>query len=368
MRRAFKVSLGVAFMSAVLVTACASGTGADTDKKKFVNSEIKYNPTMSNMWEIIKQQVSATRNEPKPVKDIPLKAMTAAGLDSSSEDALFRLGHSSILMRLDGEYVLADPVFSERASPVQWAGPKRFHPTPISIEELPEIKAVVISHDHYDHLDKAAIEKLADKVEFFFTPLKVGDYLIEWGVDAEKVVQLDWWQSGEIGSLKFTATPTQHFSGRGLFDRDETLWASWVIKSEKRNLYFSGDSGYFSGFKEIGEKLGPFDVTMVETGAYNKLWSEIHMMPEESLQAHIDLKGKAMLPIHNGTFDLSLHDWYEPLERVSELAQLRGVTLLTPVFGDNVTIEQPESEYAWWRDVADIEETDIQQPKLAMEQ
>lgn len=343
-------------MSAVLVTACASESGAESQQGKFVNSEIKYKPSLSNIWQIIKQQVSAKRSEPTPVNDIPLKMLSRAELDSSNEDAIYRLGHSTILMRLNGQYVLADPVFSERASPVQWAGPKRFHPTPISIDELPEIKVVVISHDHYDHLDKAAIKQLADKVEYFVTPLKVGDYLQEWGVDASKITQLDWWQSIEIDDLKLVATPAQHFSGRGLFDRDESLWASWVIQSEQYNLFFSGDGGYFHGFKEIGERYGPFDVTMIETGAYNDLWSDIHMLPEQSMQAHLDLKGKAMMPIHNGTFDLSLHDWYEPFERISELAGQNGVELLTPIFGDNVTLSNPVSNYAWWKDVASNEE------------
>lgn len=351
MRNWIKMTVGVVFMAAVLVTACSSNSGAEMSKNKFVNSDFEYKPSMGNIWEIIKQQVSAKRKEPVPTNDVPLKTITRADLDSSKEDAIFRLGHSTILMRLNEEYVLVDPVFSERASPVQWAGPKRFHPTPITIEELPNIRAVIISHDHYDHLDKNAIKKLSGKVDNFVTPLKVGDYLIEWGVDASRVTQLDWWESKDIDSLKLIATPAQHFSGRGLFDRDETLWASWVIQTEKRNLFFSGDGGYFSGFKEIGEQFGPFDVTMIETGAYNELWSEIHMSPEESMQAHIDLKGKAMMPIHNGTFDLSLHDWFEPFERISALAKQNNVELLTPTFGDAVTLSDPVSELAWWRDV-----------------
>lgn len=346
-------------MSAGLVTACVTKTGAENQQGKFVNSEMKYNPSLSNLWEMIKQQMSAKRSEPVPVNDIPLKKITRSQLDNSVEDAIFRLGHSTILMRLDGEYIMTDPVFSDRASPVQWAGPKRFHPTPISIDELPNIKLVVISHDHYDHLDKEAIKQLSAKVEHFVTPLNVGDYLIKWGVEEEKVSQLDWWQKKQIGTINLVATPAQHFSGRGLFNRDETLWASWVIQSSKKNVFFSGDGGYFNGFKEIGERYGPFDLTMIETGAYNDLWSDIHMLPEESIQAHLDLKGKAMMPIHNGTFDLSLHDWFEPFERISSLAQQHKVELVTPIFGEAVILDAPINRSTWWRDVAENEITGL---------
>ncbi|MDG3088515.1 MBL fold metallo-hydrolase [Vibrio hannami] len=338
-------------MSAAIVTSCATDKGAEQAKGKFVNTEIRYEPSMGNMWDIAKQYFVVKREAAQPNGEIPVYKLSKEVLESHSEDAIYRLGHSTILMRLGGEYVMTDPVFSDRASPVQWAGPKRFHQPPISIDELPDIKVVVISHDHYDHLDKAAIKKLANKVEHFVTPLKVGDYLIEWGVDSDKVTQLDWWQEKQIDDLKLVATPAQHFSGRGLFNRDETLWASWVIQNENTNLFFSGDGGYFEGFKEIGERFGPFDLTMVESGAYNELWADIHMLPEQSVQAHIDLKGKAMLPIHNGTFDLSMHEWYDPFEVISEIALERNVHLVTPKFGELVSIKEPQASYAWWRDV-----------------
>lgn len=372
MKKLTLFGLGVLFMTAVTIGACSTGKsatdeslvgmGSKLEKGKFVNSQMKYKPSMGNLWDITTQYIKTTRNAPAPAGEVPLIPITRSELDSSNEDAIYRLGHSTILMRLDGKYVMTDPVFSDRASPVQWAGPKRFHPTPISIEELPNIDVVIISHDHYDHLDKAAIKKLVNKVNHFVTPLKVGDYLIEWGVDASRVTQLDWWQNTKLEEINFIATPAQHFSGRGLLDRDETLWASWVIQSDKQNLFFSGDGGYFDGFKEIGEKYGPFDVTMIETGAYNDLWADIHMMPEHSMQAHLDLKGKAMLPIHNGTFDLSLHDWFEPFERISTLAKENNVNLLTPVFGEAINLSSPMSFHTWWRD-AQIED----ESKLALE-
>ena len=280
-----------------------------------------------------------------------MQTLTRQQLLDSSQDAVFRLGHSTLLLRIDGEFILLDPVFSERAFPVQWMGPKRFHHAPISIEELPQISAVIISHDHYDHLDKHAIKQLAEKTDKFVTPLKVGDHLLDWGVPRDKIIELDWWQHTQVNTLKITATPAQHFSGRGLFDRDQTLWASWVIQGWDSSIFFSGDSGYFDGFKQIGERLGPFDITLIETGAYHSLWSDIHMMPEQSLQAHIDLKGKVMLPIHNGTFDLALHDWFEPLERLQQLAHENDVQIRTPIFGAEVTIKQPLATTHWWRTV-----------------
>ncbi|WP_375754131.1 MBL fold metallo-hydrolase [Vibrio sp. HN007] len=338
-------------MSAAIVTSCATEKGAEQEKGKFRNSEIQYETSMGNIWDYFKKSMEVKREAAVPNGEIPVQQLSNEVLENQTEDAIYRLGHSTILMKLNGEYVMTDPVFSDRASPVQWIGPKRFHQAPISIEELPNIKVVIISHDHYDHLDKAAIKKLNDKVEHFVTPLKVGDYLIEWGVDKNKVTQLDWWQEKQIDGLKLVATPAQHFSGRGLLDRDQTLWASWVIQSENTNLFFSGDGGYFGGFRDIGEKYGPFDLTMVESGAYNELWSEIHMLPEQSVQAHIDLKGKAMLPIHNGTFDLSMHEWYEPFEVISDLAMERNVQLVTPKFGEPVPVKAPQANYAWWRDV-----------------
>lgn len=336
-------------MSGVGFLSCLKSTEASTEKR-FANTHIQYKTELNTIYKIVKAYIMDDRKAVAPISALPIKMLTRAALAQEAKDAIFRLGHSTMLIRLNGEYILLDPVFSERASPVQWAGPKRFHPTPIEIDELPAIKAVVISHDHYDHLDEAAIKLLAEKTEQFITPLNVGKYLNKWGVAETKIVELNWWQSTSFDGINLTATPAQHFSGRGLFDRDKTLWASWVIQSDNAKLFFSGDSGYFDGFKEIGERYGPFDITMIETGAYNELWSEIHMLPEQSLQAHIDLKGKAMLPIHNGTFDLSLHDWYEPLEKISVLAAKQQIKLLTPIFGEEVKVDNPMPSQAWWRE------------------
>lgn len=284
----------------------------------------------------------------RPDRPIALAPLSRQHVLEAPDGSLWRLGHSTVLIKSRERFFITDPVFGQRASPVQWAGPERFHAAPISLQELPPLTAVVLSHDHYDHLDKEAVLALAAKTDVFLTTLGVGDRLVEWGVPAQKVRQLDWWQETEVAGTRFVATPTQHFSGRGLFDSNTTLWGSWVMIEPDWRLFFSGDSGYFDGFRQIGEQYGPFDVTLVETGAYNVNWPNVHMQPEESLQAHMDLRGKVMLPIHNGTFDLALHSWHEPFDRISQLAQAKGVALSTPQMGERVDVRHPQPGSRWW--------------------
>lgn len=285
-----------------------------------------------------------------PDRPIPVHKLERAHLEAAADGSLYRLGHSTVLLKLSGRFWLTDPVFCKRASPVQWFGPARFHAPPISIDELPPIAGVILSHNHYDHLDCAAIKQLAAKTGRFVAPLGVGDQLIRWGVDPARVEQLDWWQSTEVEGLRLTATPAQHFSGRGLKDGNQTLWASWVIDSGDLKVFFSGDSGYFNGFKEIGDAHGPFDLTLMETGAYNERWTHVHMLPEQSLQAHLDLRGRWMLPIHNGTFDLSLHPWEQPFERITALAAGADVAVATPIMGERVDLYAPHPGTTWWRE------------------
>ena len=299
------------------------------------------------MWDFFFNKPADTR----PTGKIPVQALTRAQLLAAPNNTVYRLGHSTVLMKVNDAFWITDPMFSDRASPLQFAGPERFHSPPISIDELPPIKAVIISHDHYDHLDHDSIMKLAGKVEFFLTPLGVGDILVDWGVPSAKVRQLDWWQETEVSGVRIVATPAQHFSGRGLFDRNRTQWASWVIQAPGHSMFFSGDTCYFDGFKKIGAKYGPFDLTLLETGAYNENWPEVHMHPEESIQAHLDLKGKRLLPIHNGTFDLSMHSWHEPFDRIAALGNARRIPVITPLMGETVSLVYSVSEHYWWGNV-----------------
>lgn len=260
-------------------------------------------------------------------------------------------GHSSVLIQSKGLNIITDPVFSKRASPFQFVGPKGFkYENKLKIKHLPQIDYVLISHDHYDHLDYKTIKKLNNKVKQFLVPIGVKAHLIKWKVPAEKIKEFSWWQEEKVNKNLFVAyTPAQHFSGRKLTDQFRTLWGSWVIKINNKRLYFSGDSGYFKGFKEIGNKYGPFDLTMIENGAYSKHWPQVHMFPNETLKAHIDLKGKKMMPIHWGKFDLSYHPWREPVEKLLEYAKKEKQTIITPQLFETFSLENKTNFKKWWK-------------------
>ncbi|OAJ52111.1 hydrolase [Paraburkholderia ginsengiterrae] len=331
-----------------------SHSSAQHDGERFRNVKPRpvegFGKTLSIAWNVLFRKPAGT----VPAGALPVDALTREQLDAAPDRSLYRLGHSTMLLKLRGEYWLTDPVFAERASPFRRFGPKRFHAPPIALEDLPPLRGVILSHDHYDHLDHDTVLALAGKTGVFLTPLGVGDRLIEWGIDAKKVRQFDWWQGVEIDGLEFTATPAQHFSGRSLFDGNSTLWASWVIVDGDLRVFFSGDTGYFDGFKEIGARLGPFDLTLIETGAYDAQWPYVHMQPEDTVQAHVDLRGRCLVPIHNGTFDLAMHRWQEPFERVIGLAAVHGVAVSTPRMGERLDLASPHRGERWWRQVADI--------------
>jgi L-ascorbate metabolism protein UlaG (beta-lactamase superfamily) len=287
-----------------------------------------------------------------PDRDIPLRHLTRGDLLAAPDNQVFRLGHSTLLLKMHGKFWLTDPVFSQRASPLRFLGPRRFHAAPITLEALPEIEAVILSHNHYDHLDRASVLALAPKTGRFIAPLGVGRWLQSWGIPARQVVELDWWQSTERAGIRFVATPAQHFSGRGLTDSNRTLWASWCMLSPQFRLFFSGDSGYFDGFSTIGKQYGPFDMTFMETGAYDHQWPHVHMQPQQTLQAHLDLGGRHLFPIHNSTFDLALHAWNDPLEQIAQLAASRNVPLVTPCMGQGVGLGAAAAPKPRWREQA----------------
>lgn len=286
-----------------------------------------------------------------PVLPLPeVKPDLKEFLKPSEEIKVIWFGHSTFLLNISGKIILVDPVFSGSASPVGFMV-KRFQPPVLKLEELPKIDFIVLSHDHYDHLDMETMKFFAKKENKFLTPLGVGSHLVGWGVDRSRIVELDWWQSSSIDGIEFIATPAQHFSGRGISDGNKTLWASWVIRSGSHNVYFSGDSGYDIHFKEIGDKYGPFDIAFIENGQYNQKWRAVHALPEESVQAYFDLKAKRFFPVHWGMFVLALHSWHDPMDKLLELSANRGVNIVTPKLGEMVTVNDAYRNVQWWVDL-----------------
>lgn len=317
---------------------------------KFHNEEIAYGMRPGFFFKGLYDFLFGRPKNIAPQKALPAMMLTRQAIERMPDYSVVRLGHSMLLFRIEGELFLTDPIFSEKATPVSWLGPKRFHPNPIEPEALPPLKAVLLSHNHYDHFDTATLKLLKGKTEQFLVPLGLKSALTDLGIEAQKITEHDWHENSRIGSVDFTLTPTQHFSGRTLFDSMQTLWGAWVITAPQANLYFGSDSGYYGGFKRTGKRYGPFDMTFVEVGAYDAKWPQIHMLPRESVQAHLDLQGRVMFPIHNGTFALAFHSWFDPLERVVQAAQKRQVRVTTPMMGQIVPLKSYTPGNLWWRE------------------
>jgi L-ascorbate metabolism protein UlaG (beta-lactamase superfamily) len=294
-----------------------------------------------------------------PKGTVPVHATTLADISGPPATGLRLtwMGHSSVLAEIDGQRVLFDPVWGERCSPFPFVGPKRLHPVPLPLAALGPVDVVVISHDHYDHLDMPTIKALADTDTLFAVPLGVGAHLEYWGVSADRLRELDWHEATKVGGLTLTATPARHFCGRGLRNTQHTLWASWCVAGEEHRIYHSGDTGYFEGFKDIGAEHGPFDATMIQIGAYSDFWPDIHMTPEEGMRAHLDLQGGqphgVMMPIHWATFTLATHPWAAPGEGTVAAGRATGSRTALPRPGEpfEPTAETVPSD-PWWRGVA----------------
>ncbi|WP_420808654.1 MBL fold metallo-hydrolase [Cohnella luojiensis] len=293
------------------------------------------------------------KGNPKGKPSTPLQSqlLDADRLQTDELPSVTWFGHSAILLRLDGKTIFIDPMLGRTPSPFPIFGGKRYSDRlPIEIDQLPSIDAILISHDHYDHLDYGSIMKLKTKAKRFIVPLGVAAHLTRWGVDPSIITEHDWWDELEFEGLKLASAPARHFSGRSVGDRNKTLWCSWVIQGRQAKIFYSGDSGYGPHFKEIGNKYGPFDLTLMECGQYDERWAAIHMLPEETVQAHMDVGGKVMIPVHWGAFTLALHDWYDPVERAVKASIMRNTAIATPGIGEVVRIGSPAYPAStWWK-------------------
>ena len=323
----------------------------------FRNPEATSLASTGSTWQTLRRWLGG-HEQRVPPGPLPIVRLTRADFARPPASGLRAtwLGHSTVLVELDGARVLFDPVWARRASPSSLVGPRRFHEPPLALDELPPLDAIVASHDHYDHLDREVVRALvrsaAQSGARFVVPLGVGAHLERWGVAPDRIVELDWSESATVGPLTLTATPARHFSGRGLNDRNHTLWASWSVAGPRHRVFHSGDTGPFPGFADIGASHGPFDLTLVKIGAYGETWPDIHLTPEQAVDAHAKLRGGLLLPIHWGTFNLAFHAWDEPAERVVAAAAVAtGTRLVVPKPGESVEPATPPPVEPWWRAV-----------------
>ncbi|TDE27883.1 Zn-dependent hydrolase [Nonomuraea mesophila] len=291
------------------------------------------------------------REQRRPGGIVPLRVPPSGPPPEDGVRAVW-YGHASTLVEIEGRRVLFDPVWSRRVSPTRLVGPKRHHPVPVELGELPQVDAIAISHDHYDHLDLTTVRALTRMQKApFLVPLGIGAHLERWGVPAFRIIELDWDEEAEVAGLRFVATAARHFSGR-TFTRNDTLWGSWVVAGAARRVFYAGDSGYFEGYRGIGSAHGPFDLTLMPIGAYSPAWPDIHMTPEEAVNAHLDLGGGLLLPVHWATFTLALHPWAEPVERLWREAKARDVEIVVPRPGEAVDTTAAPVVDGWWETLA----------------
>jgi L-ascorbate metabolism protein UlaG (beta-lactamase superfamily) len=305
-------------------------------------------------WGAIRDWMFAGSKYRVPTESVPMVSVAQHSFASASSTGLRAtwIGHSTTLLEVDGARVLIDPVFSSSAGVNGMMGQRRFFPMPLNAADMPELDIVLISHDHYDHLDYPTILQLlqleAQARAVFVVPLGVGAHLEAWGLAPERIVELDWWEEATVAGLRIAATPARHYSGRGVFDLEHTLWASFAIMGSDHRVFYSGDTAMFPGLRDIGEQYGPFDLTLIEAGGYNRYWADIHLGPEQAVQAHRMLQGQVMMPVHWGLFDLAMHGWTEPVERVLAAAQERSVRVATPRLGESFEPGLVLPNERWW--------------------
>jgi L-ascorbate metabolism protein UlaG (beta-lactamase superfamily) len=361
--RLFLALLGSAILLGAL--ACASAWTAMGEKpSKARLNELKDSPQFGekafenvlkpdqpHYREMFKRYWGDEKAQVEPKSPIEVMARQQSDFDRPPANGVrvTWLGHSTMLVEIDGFRILTDPVWGERASPFGYMGPKRFHVPPLPLEELPHLDAVVISHDHYDHLDHETIVALKERDVPFVVPLGLGSHLSYWGIPEERIFELDWWQKKVFkNGLELVCTPARHFSGRSGMQQNVTLWAGWAILGPEHRAFFSGDSAMLPEYLRIGEEYGPFDVTMIENGAYNELWADYHLGPEQAVQAHRMVKGRLLIPIHWGTFNLALHSWVEPAERIVAAAAAQGVVVAVPRPGQMIEPPPAPELVKWW--------------------
>lgn len=300
----------------------------------------------TSYFDILKAYLNKPKNT-EPPQIIPSIKTNLNQLDSNGTQIVW-FGHSSYFIKTNGLNILIDPVFSGNASPVSFVGKNFKGSNEYAVEDFPDLDFVIITHDHYDHLDYKTILKLKNKTKHFYTSLGVGAHLNLWGIDDLKITEFDWWDSIAVTpEIKIIATPARHFSGRK-FKRNQSLWASYILQTPTENLFLGGDSGFDTHFEEIGKKYGPFDLALLECGQYNKMWGYIHMMPEQVVQAAIDLNTKVLMPVHWSKFTLALHPWNEPIKKVTAKAKERNVKTTTPLIGQVITLNENYPDSIWW--------------------
>ena len=318
--------------------------------KQFINGRFENTPPYVSDLSVL-GELKAYMGEQvrEPGFEVPVVKMSAAGLAQAAAPGLraWWLGHASVLVEIDGVRILTDPVLSQRASPFQFMGPARLHAPPLALAEWKNIDAVVISHDHFDHLDMATIQHLAKGGTHFYVGLGIGAHLQRWEVPAAQIHEMDWWEQANIKGVVIHCTPARHYSGRKSMD-NSTLWASWLLKGPKHSAYFSGDTGYAPHLKAIRERLGAPELSLIKVGAYGDTWLDIHMHPEAAVQSHLDLGATTLLPVHWATFNLAYHDWAEPAVRAVAAAKAQGVQLVMPRPGEKFEFGQPFENKAWY--------------------